>query len=48
MEEYGFSDTSMLGGAEDEDLADCFRELQVKKPHQAKIRHAVRKLPHNE
>jgi hypothetical protein len=41
MADYGFEDTGMLGDAEEEELAECFAELGVKKPHQAKIRRAA-------
>ena len=44
MADYGFEDTCMLGDADEEDLADCFAELGVKKPHQTKIRRAAAAL----
>ena len=44
MAGYGFEDTGMLGDADEEDLAECFAELGVKKPHQTKIRRAAAAL----
>jgi hypothetical protein len=44
MAGYGFEDTGMLGDADEEDLAGCFAELGVKKPHQTKIRRAAAAL----
>jgi hypothetical protein len=44
MADYGFENTGMLGDAEEEELAECFAELGVKKPHQAKIRRAIAAL----
>jgi len=44
MAGYGFEDTGMLGDADEEDLAGCFTELGVKKPHQTKIRRAAAAL----
>jgi hypothetical protein len=44
MADYGFENTGMLGDADEEDLADCFAELGVKKPHQTKIRRAAAAL----
>jgi hypothetical protein len=41
MAACGFENTGMLGDADEDDLADCFAELGVKKPHQTKIRRAV-------
>jgi hypothetical protein len=41
MAGYGFEDTGMLGDVGEDDLTECFAELGVKKPHQAKIRRAV-------
>jgi hypothetical protein len=44
MADYGFEDTGMLGDAEEAELAECFAELGVKKPHQAKMRRAAAAL----
>ena len=44
MAGYVFENTGMLVGADEEDLADCFAELGVKKPHQTKIRRAAAAL----
>jgi hypothetical protein len=44
MAAYGFENTGMLGDADEDDLADCFAELGVKKPHQTKIRRAAAAL----
>jgi hypothetical protein len=44
MAAYGFEDTGMFGGAGEDGLTECFAELGMKQPHQAKIRRAVAEL----
>jgi hypothetical protein len=45
---YGYEDSNMLKCATDEDLAEAFGELDIKKPHQRAIKNAIATLKEEE